>query len=184
MKSDRKPPLQHPIRVESIRPRGTEVTVRAAADELVAIAVALDLVSVEALEVRYDLARNGERVKLEGRIDARLHQTCVVTLEAFPVKLDVPFKLDLVPSTDPIFAVTEAEAKDTAIDVEVMLNETDPPEPIVDGVIDLGAIALEFLALALDPYPRKPGVNFEAPAPTEAEPSPFAALAKLKRDVQ
>jgi len=44
-------------------------------------------------------------------------------------------------------------------------------------------VAAEFLALALDPYPRKPGVEFESPQP-EAEPdekaSPFAALAKLK----
>jgi hypothetical protein len=54
------------------------------------------------------------------------------------------------------------------IDIEVKLNEDDPPEPIVDGIIDLGAVTLEFLALALDPYPRKPGVSFDA-GPAEPE---------------
>ena len=37
----------------------------------------------------------------------------------------------------------------------------DPPEPIVNGAIDLGALAAEFLMLGLDPYPRKPGAVFE-----------------------
>jgi uncharacterized metal-binding protein YceD (DUF177 family) len=158
------------------------VTLRAEAEQLPAIAKALDLAAVEMLGARYDLSRNGERVKLEGRITAAIEQICVVTLEPFPVTLDVPLKLDLVPESAPIFAVRERGPDEGDIDIEVRLNEEDPPEPIVDGVIDLGAITLEFLALALDPYPRKPGVAFEAPAPAEPEPSPFAALAKLKRD--
>lgn len=174
--------LSHPIRVEQIRLRGTQVTVQAEAGQLAAVAKGLGLASLEALEARYDLSRNGERVKLEGRIKAQFHQICVVSLESFPVALDVPLKLDLVPESDPIFAVREDGADEGDIDIEVMLNEADPPEPIVDGVIDLGAITLEFLALALDPYPRKPGVSFEPPASAEPEPSPFAALAKLKSD--
>lgn len=174
-------PLSHSVRVETIRPRGTEVTVRAEAGQLPAIAAMLGVAALETLEARYDLARNGERVKLEGRIRAKLEQSCVVTLDPFPVTLDVPLKLDLVPETDPIFAAREADSGDADIDIEVMLNEEDPPEPIEGGVIDLGAITLEFLALALDPYPRKPGVSFEPPAADEAEPSPFAVLAKLKQ---
>ena len=61
------------------------------------------------------------------------------------------------------------------------MGERDPPEPIVNGRIDLGAVTAEFLALGLDPYPRKPGVAYE-PAP-ERDPadSPFAALAKMKK---
>ncbi|SIP93454.1 MULTISPECIES: hypothetical protein [unclassified Bosea (in: a-proteobacteria)] len=183
MKPDRSSPaLSHPVRVEQIRPRGTQVTLQAEADQLAAIAKTLGLASVETLDARYDLSRNGERVKLEGRIKAQFHQICVVSVESFPVVLDVPIKLDLVPASDPIFAVREAGSDEGAIDIEVMLNEADPPEPIVDGVIDLGAITQEFLALALDPYPRKPGVAFEPPAAAEPEPSPFAALAKLRRD--
>ncbi len=40
----------------------------------------------------------------------------------------------------------------------------DDPEPLVGGTIDLGALAIEFLIVGLDPYPRKPGAVFEAAA--------------------
>lgn len=174
-------PLRHPIRVEAIRPRGTEVVVRAEPEQLPAIATLLGLVSIEALEARYTLTRNGERAKLDGRITARLHQACVVTLDPFPVQLDVPVQLDFAPEEDVAAFARRNDRDDAEIDIEVLLNEDDPPEPIVDGVIDLGGITLEFLALALDPYPRKPGVSFEASAGDTGTESPFAALAKLKR---
>lgn len=175
-------PFSHPTRIETIRQRGTEIILKAEPPQLSGIAAVLGLASLESLEARYALTRNGERVKLEGRILAALHQTCVVTLEPFPVKLDVPVKLDFAPQDDALVAARRGDSDDAEIDIEVLLNEEDPPEPIVDGVIDLGAITLEFLALSLDPYPRKPGVSFEAPQADAADVSPFAALAKLKRD--
>jgi hypothetical protein len=52
---------------------------------------------------------------------------------------------------------------------------------MVGGRIDLGGVITEFLALALDPYPRKPDVSFQ-PAIEEKDPSPFAALAALKKN--
>ncbi|UZF93132.1 YceD family protein [Bosea sp. NBC_00550] len=174
-------PLSHPIRVETIRQRGTEVTVSAEPQQFAAIAAMLGLTSLEFLEARYQLSRNGDRVKLEGRIAARLHQTCIVTLDPFPVQLDVPVKLDFAPETEDEAASRRAERDKAEIDIEVLLNEDDPPEPIVDGVIDLGRVTLEFAALALDPYPRKPGASFEVPAEEAGAQSPFAALAKLKR---
>lgn len=179
---DKSLPMSRPVRVEGIKLRGTRIVVQAQADELPRIATELGLASLESLAARYQLFRNGEAVKLEGEISARMHQVCVVTLDAFPVALDMPLNLDFAPPEQERAVARRAEAqKDDRIDIEVKLNEADPPEPIVDGVIDLGAVTLEFLALALDPYPRKPGVSFdEAPAPVERE-SPFAALAKLKR---
>ena len=53
------------------------------------------------------------------------------------------------------------------------------PDPIVGGRIDFGALTAEFLALGLDPYPRKPGVSFEAVQAGE-DPRPFDALRKLQ----
>lgn len=183
MTPDRAPasPLSHPIRVEAIRPRGTEVVVRAEAAQLPAIATLLGLVSIEMLEARYTLSRNGDRVKLAGRIAARLHQACIVTLDPFPVQLDLPIQLDFTPEEEAAAFARRNDRDDAEIDIEVMLNEDDPPEPIIDGVIELGGIMLEFLALALDPYPRKPGVSFESSVGDTGTESPFAALAKLKR---
>ena len=54
-------------------------------------------------------------------------------------------------------------------------------EPLVDGKIDLGALAIEFLILGLDPYPRKPGAIFQPPADAQPDEGPFAALGVLKK---
>jgi uncharacterized metal-binding protein YceD (DUF177 family) len=75
---------------------------------------------------------------------------------------------------------------------EFTLEDPDPPEAIVDGMIDLGELLTQQLALALDPHPRKPGVDLdsvlaEAPAGRReaiergGASGPFAKLAQLKK---
>ena len=54
-------------------------------------------------------------------------------------------------------------------------TSTSRPDEIVNGQIDLGALTAEFLALGLDPYPRKPGVDFSYQDPADEKDSPFAA---------
>src|SRR6476646_697602 len=69
--------------------------------------------------------------------------------------------------------VNEAEESDEEI--------PDPPEPITNGMIDLGRIATDALFLAIDPYPRKPGAVFEPKLEaTDPEDHPFAALKAFK----
>ena len=58
----------------------------------------------------------------------------------------------------------------------------DDTEPLIDGKIDLGAIATEFLIVGLDPYPRKPGAVFQPPVDATPDEGPFAALGALKKD--
>jgi len=172
-------PLTHPVRVEDIKLRGSHIAVRAQAEELSEIAAHLGLASLEALEARYVATRSGDKVMLEGTIVARLHQICSVSLDPFPVAIEVPVRLDFAPEEESRIAARRAQDDEHGkIDVEVQLNEDDPPEPIVDGVIDLGAVTLEFLALGLDPYPRKPGIAFEPVA--EERESPLAVLKSLK----
>ena len=59
------------------------------------------------------------------------------------------------------------------------IDDSDPEAvdqiPYVGGAADLGEAAVEQLALALDPFPRKPGAALPAEAAEEAS-SPFAAL--------
>jgi hypothetical protein len=63
------------------------------------------------------------------------------------------------------------------IDVALLNNPDALPDPIVDGVIDLGQAVYEEFAVALDPYPRKPGAVFEPPPEPAGFSSPFGALA-------
>jgi hypothetical protein len=175
-------PLSHPVRVDDIKLRGSHIVVRAQAAELPAIAAHLGLASVEALEARYVASRSGDKVKLEGTILAKLHQTCIVSLDAFPVELKVPVRLDFAPEEESRIAARRAETEgEGKIDIEVQLNEDDPPEPIVDGVIDLGTVTLEFLALGSIPIRASPASASRPALPSPRSNRHFAALAKLKR---
>lgn len=107
---------------------------------------------------------------VEGSLQASVTQTCVVTLEPFDDYIEETISL--------VFEPEEAIAARGPLTEEIVGE--DPPEPIVDGAIDLAAVVAEFLTLSIDPYPRKPGAVFDAPAEGGHEDSPFAALAKLK----
>src|SRR5262249_4580645 len=76
-------------------------------------------------------------------------------------------------------AAAPLDAKTISTNPEMPLD--DLPEALVGGSIDLGAIATEFLVLGIDPYPRKPGTQFQAPAGEDDAPRPFAALAALRK---
>jgi hypothetical protein len=117
-------------------------------------------------------------VHVTGRIQARIGQTCVVTLD--PIENEIDEEVDLM------FAPSEplSEFTGTADDIPDSDAETaDPPEPIENGVIDLGRLATDMLYLAIDPYPRKAGAVFEPQvAAADPEDHPFAALKALQPD--
>src|SRR5277367_269163 len=125
----------------------------------------------------FDLAlKSGGRVHVTGEVRARIGQTCVVTLD--PIENEINELIDLMfapPEQIPsLSALTEEAAAD---DEEI----PDPPEPIVNGVIDLGRLATDVLFLAIDPYPRKRDAVFDPPSAI-ADPAdhPFAALKALQ----
>jgi uncharacterized metal-binding protein YceD (DUF177 family) len=99
-------------------------------------------------------------------------QTCVVTLEPLTSEVDEEIDAMFSPDAPPVPEATSGDEDGPA---------EDPPEPIVNGAIDLGTLATEFLMLGLDPYPRKEGVVFEPLiAPADPADHPFAALKALK----
>ena len=67
-------------------------------------------------------------------------------------------------------------------EVLIDLDAEDPPEPVVDGGVDIGEVVTEHLALALDPYPRREGARMRVGdwAGSEGDSSPFAVLKSLK----
>jgi Large ribosomal RNA subunit accumulation protein YceD len=120
------------------------------------------------------------RVHVTGRVQARIGQTCVVTLDPIENEIDEPIDLIFAPPEQiPVLSdlVDEAAESDTEI--------PDPPEPIINGAIDLGRLATDALFLAVDPYPRKPDAVFE-PLIAAADPMdhPFAALKALQLDAK
>jgi hypothetical protein len=111
-------------------------------------------------------------------MSATVGQNCVVTLE--PLTNEVEEDIDLVFAPPP--PVERKAGEDEVLEEasERPQRSWNGPEPLIGGVVDLGALATEFLILGLDPYPRKPGAVFELPQDVKPDPGPFAALAGLK----
>ena len=109
-------------------------------------------------------------------------QTCVVTLEPLDARVAEDFRV----------TYGDADPAPTLAEIDLDYEEADPPEPIEGGIIDLGVLVAEHLALGLDPYPRKAGAEIpkdlapepEATAPTAGSETrkPFAGLDKLIRE--
>lgn len=120
----------------------------------------------------------GGRFHVAGHVRARIGQTCVVTLDPIENDIDEPIDLVFAPSEQiPQLADLVDEAPESGGDIP------DPPEPIENGVIDLGRLTTDAIFLAIDPYPRKPDAVFDVPvvAP-DPEDHPFAALKALQVD--
>src|ERR1700681_2914240 len=123
---------------------------------------------------------SGGRVHVGGHVRARIGQTCVVTLDPIENEIDEPIDLIFAPPEQiPQLADLVDEAVEEGAEIP------DPPEPIVNGVIDLGRLATDALFLGIDPYPRRPDAVFEPPA-VAADPvdHPFAALKTLQVDAE
>lgn len=141
--------------------------------ELAALAGLRDLRRLSAV---FDLSRQGAGVRVNGQVSALVGQTCVVTLE--------PIESDLEEGVDLVFTPQVTDAAQTKVEtVSARTDDQEPPEPLLDGKLDLGAIAVEFLLLGIDPYPRKPGAEFEPVKAGDGKAKPFAALEALKKQL-
>jgi hypothetical protein len=172
-------PWSVPVTVAQIPDTGLHCDIEADPAVRDAMAAVAGLRGILSASASLDVApKGGGRVHVAGRVRARIGQTCVVTLD--PIENDIDEPVDLIfapPDQIPELADLVDEVADS--DAEI----PDPPEPIVNGVIDLGRLATDAVFLAIDPYPRKPDAVFEPPVvPEDPEDHPFAALKALQVD--
>jgi len=164
-------PLSHPIQVAEVPPAGLEVVLQPDAAACAALAAHVGVLGLSGLTARFHVAQESAGgLHVTGAVDAMVRQTCGVTLDPFDAPLHEPVDVHFAPA-----GTARADQADED-------EGYDPPDEIVDGGIDLGALASEFLTLGIDPYPRKPGAVFAPPPEGPGNPSPFSALSKLKRD--
>ena len=172
------PPFSRPLMVSAVPPEGLDVTLSPDATERAALARENGLVAVHELEARLRVARGGaEGLEVAGHLHARIRQTCVVTLEDFDAVVDEPVRLRFAPQSGSASKMSADEEKATFVELD-----DEAPDPLIGGVVDLGAVACEFLTLGLDPYPRRPGAHFEEPAPPDGGDSPFSQLLQRAKD--
>jgi uncharacterized metal-binding protein YceD (DUF177 family) len=170
-------PWRVPVAVEKIPDTGLHRDLEADQATRDAVADVGGLRKVLSVQASLDVTpMRGGRFHVAGHVRARIGQTCVVTLEEIESDIDEPIDLIFAPPDQiPEMAALVDEAEETDEDTP------DPPEPIENGIIDLGRLATDALYLGVDPYPRKPDAVFEplveAPDP---EDHPFAALRALQ----
>jgi hypothetical protein len=151
-----------------------ERLVEANAAELEGLARLFGLPGISALRGDFVLTPGrGGVIAVRLALRARIKQVCVVSLEDFWADVAEDADLRLVPA---------ASVKEGA-EVELDPKTLEGPDEIfyAGDTVDLGAVLAEQLALALDPYPRKPGVALPAVEEPEEGENPFAALGRLRR---
>lgn len=161
------------ISLETVPRTGTSIRFDASAEALAQLAEDLGLAGVEHVHGELDVRHKGrEGALLEGRVQASLSQTCVVSFAPVPSTLDEPVSLIYAPLAEP-----DAPSATPASEG----HEIDDTEPLMDGLIPVGAALRDTIALAIDPYPHAPGVDVgTADTPDNPELSPFAVLKQLK----
>ncbi len=166
-------PWHVPVALDDVPEDGQHFDLDADADTRAAVARVAGLCDLPRLQASFDVSRHGRGgLHVIGHVSATAGQTCVVTLE--PLANEVGEEIDLVFEPPPVVPPElEAEALERKAD--------DDTELLLDGKVDLGALATEFLILGLDPYPRKPGAIFQPPADNSGDEGPFAALGVLKK---
>lgn len=160
------------VEIEAVRRAPVRLELRADADERRALAERLGLQALDALaaDATVTLEPDGRAVRFAGRLVADVVQTCVVSLEPVPAHIETEVERVYARDAEPAAAGSEDP------------HAADPPEPLTGDRVDLGEAVAEELALALEPYPRKPGAEIPAEyrPQGEARESPFAVLQRLQ----
>jgi hypothetical protein len=142
------------------------------------IASELKLDDLTALEAELDISPWLDGAEVRGRWRAAVLQTCGVTLEPLPSEPEGSFLVRVLPGGSP------NAPQEPVGEVEVGVEDDDPPDVLEGEIMDLAGYVVEHLALEIDPFPRKPDAVFAQPE-EPGELSPFAVLRQLKpRDEQ
>ncbi|MBI1262397.1 MAG: hypothetical protein GC184_11795 [Rhizobiales bacterium] len=172
--------LSIPVSMAEVGDKAKRLKFVADKDQRKAIAKRLDLLSLDRFEGQLQIRpwrRAG--LVLQGHIIADLSQACVVSLEPVADHLDVSFTTHFLPQ-DMIDELEKKMMEEGEIFIDA--ENDDPIDPIIQGSVNVGESSVQQLALAVNPYPRKPDVDFTPPESAAApKENPFAVLEKLKK---
>lgn len=174
--------LSRPVVVDELPNHGRKIDLQPTDAERAAIALRLDLITLDQfagiISIRPEI---GREIVADGEVTASFVQTCVVTGE--PVEQTMTINISRRYSED------ASEFDDTDEDEDMQNDEIDEgPDPIHNGIVDVGEAAVEELALQIPSYPRASGAEFsniiEDVDTGDDKPNPFAKLAALKNSLE
>ena len=168
------------FQVDKLGPNPKRIHINTSEAERDALKDRFELQSMDELAGQVMLRRlGGKKIEAHYQINARMTQQCVVTFKPIETALN----LDFTRIYDESLKADQVEKE-----VEIDIESTEELDPIIEGVIDLGAAVSEELGLEIDPFPRAEGTDYTdigvGPDITEEEVqenNPFSVLAKLKK---
>lgn len=147
-----------PLRWIDVHRGGAPLHLVAGPDTLDRVAKAIGAEAVASLTADLTLSPWLDGVEIAGRIEAVVTRICGVSLEPFGEDVTAPLlSIRVVPAGSPNAAKVQGAA--LVVDPEA----EDPPDEMSGDTLDIGAYVVEHLALALNPFPRRPGAVFEPP---------------------
>jgi uncharacterized metal-binding protein YceD (DUF177 family) len=137
-------------RLVRTRPAPPErLTVEANEAERAALARRFEVVAVRALQAMFSLTPDGDAIEARGTLTAELVQSCAVSGEDFPVRIEEPLALRFVRA---------ARSVDPEDEAELPADEPDEIEFSGDA-FDLGEAVAQSLGLAIDPFAEGPNAD-------------------------
>ncbi len=143
--------FSRPLRLQELCDGTIERKIIAEPTELKNIEERFGCFELKSLSMSLEISHEptGPHVKLVGSLSAELVQRCVITLEPIIERIE-----------EPVEALYDPERSTRNGDTATNIEDDLLLEPLDGDVIDLGELAIQHLAVAYDPYPRKTGANF------------------------
>ena len=136
----------------------TEYALEASGKELQALAKRFDVEKIHSLRANL-MVYPDEIVRITGKLESLTRRECVISLSKFDEEMNEDFEV--------LYADNPPTESDEIIDT------------IDKGRIHLGEIVAEQYGLALNPFPKKPGVRNPYHDMIEEKQHPFANLMKI-----
>lgn len=166
--------FSYPLKIEDINQGEQEYKLLADKAQLETLREILQVPAVNyfAADIKLKFQKKRGILDVSGQVRAGLGLISVISLEPF----DRDYKTDFTLTYDTNATYEQIREMDEGI-------ETDVPDIVIGGKIDLGDIAIEQLALVMEDHPRKEGEEFSPQIEDDAplRENPFAVLSKLKK---
>ncbi|HIF26864.1 MAG TPA: DUF177 domain-containing protein [Micavibrio sp.] len=190
MKQVTPPEWSHNVEAEDIGDHPVRKQISASPQQRKDLARRLGIEAVNSLKADLVLSQQAGKsvINVSGQFEANVTQTCVVSGDAFDSVMNGDVEGWFanpahIVSLDKARNIKKSKKGESEVP---MIDEKDDPEPIVDGLIDIGELVTQHLSLQLDPFPHKEGEHFETgdesfvQRPNEERQNPFAGLKALK----
>ncbi|MEM1198076.1 MAG: DUF177 domain-containing protein [Pseudomonadota bacterium] len=169
---DAKAEFSRPFQVEDLEDRDVTLELVADSTELAGLQARYGVDTLSAVSAHLTLSAQPEgAVKVSGTVKAALRQTCIISLEPVDETIEEALSVLYLPAglDEP------GDDGDFELDYEAFDGQT----------IDLGELTAQQIAGAINPYPRRAGVEFGNQAQlgdntSEERDNPFAVLQALK----